>query len=184
MPTFVPIVGNSGSGKTTLIEKLIPELKDRGYRIGSIKHTHHDVAFDTDGKDSARHRAAGADTVILASETQISMVRTVAFPRLDDLKGYFTDLDLVITEGYKREPGPKIEVYRPELGKRPLYVDDPDCIAVVTDAADVRGIRTFGLSDVADIADFIESRFVGTGSGMNRLLSIGGEGAAPTAPNR
>jgi len=116
MPAIVSIVGRSESGKTTLIEKLIPVLTQRGYRIGTIKHTHHAIDIDRSGKDSARHRTAGAETVMLASPGRIAMFKATASEALDGLIRYFDDLDLLITEGYKRENKPKIEVLRAAVG--------------------------------------------------------------------
>ncbi len=107
MPPILSIVGRSESGKTTLIEKLIPQLKQRGYRIGTIKHTHHSIEMDRSGKDSARHRAAGAQTVLLASTGQIVMFKSTRTETLDALVGFFDDVDLLITEGYKQENKPK-----------------------------------------------------------------------------
>ena len=103
MSQMISIVGRSQSGKTTLIEKLIPELKRRGYRVGTIKHSHHIFDFDKTGKDSWRHKDAGAETVIVASPGKIAMVKNDYRGSLDDLKNFFDDLDLVITEGYKKE---------------------------------------------------------------------------------
>ena len=114
LPSVISIVGKSESGKTTLIEKLIPELKRRGYRIGIVKHAHHGFDMDRKGKDSYRHRQAGADTVMIASPGQIAMIKDVPGERLDDLIPFFNDMDLLITEGFKRDRAPKIEVFRAE----------------------------------------------------------------------
>ena len=116
IPPIVSIVGRSNSGKTTLIEKLIPELKRRGYRIGTIKHTHHAPDIDRPGKDTSRHSAAGADTVMLASSGRVAMIKQTDAEGIDALAGYFNDVDLLMTEGYKREPKPKIEVVREAMG--------------------------------------------------------------------
>ncbi len=165
MPQMISIVGKSGSGKTTLIEKLIPELKTRGYRIGTVKHTHHAVDADKKGKDSARHKAAGADTVILAAQKQIYMVKDMPCDSLESLEMYFQDMDLVITEGYKNENRPKIEVFRMAAHKTPLYAEcrDNNFVAMVTDADMDTAIPCFGMEDIKKLADFIEKRFLQQG---------------------
>jgi molybdopterin-guanine dinucleotide biosynthesis protein MobB len=160
MPPIVSIVGRSNSGKTTLIEKLIPEFRRRGYKIGTIKHTHHEVAIDRSGKDSSRHRAAGAEAVMLAAPGQISLVKAVASETLDALIGYFEDVDLLITEGFKREPRPKIEVVRAALGNELLCRADPHLIAVATDSELDLHVPAFRLDDPASIVDFIERKLL------------------------
>jgi molybdopterin-guanine dinucleotide biosynthesis protein MobB len=159
MPFILSIVGRSESGKTTLIEKLIPELKRRGYRIGTIKHTHHAIDMDRSGKDSARHRAAGAQTVLLASSDQIALFKSTRADTLEALVGYFDDVDLLITEGYKRENKPKIEVLRAAVGSDLLCRHDPGLAAVATDLNLDVHVPVFRLDDHAAIADFIEQRF-------------------------
>jgi molybdopterin-guanine dinucleotide biosynthesis protein MobB len=160
MPPVVSIVGRSESGKTTLIEILIPELKRRGYRIGTIKHTHHALEIDQAGKDSSRHRAAGAHTVILASSGQITMIKSAPSDSVADLISYFNDVDLLITEGYKRENTPKIEVLRTEVHTELLCRNDPGLIAVATDADIAVHVPVFRLDDPVAIAVFIEQRFL------------------------
>ena len=162
MPPIVSIVGRSESGKTTLIEKLIPELKRRGYRIGTIKHTHHAVEIDQGGKDSARHRRAGADTVMLASPGSVAMFKSQATDTVEELARFFEDVDLLITEGFKRERHPKIEVVRAAVAVELMCRDDPSLIAVATDAP-LSGLAVplFRLSDPAGIADFIAERILG-----------------------
>jgi molybdopterin-guanine dinucleotide biosynthesis adapter protein len=158
MPAIVSFVGRSESGKTTLIEKLIPVLLRRGLRVGTIKHTHHSPELDRSGKDSARHLAAGASTVVLASAGQIQLIKTGGNGSLDGLIRYFDDVDLLITEGFKRERTPKIEVVRSALSDRLLCADDPALLAVATDAAlDVR-VPVLPLDDPEAVADFIEAR--------------------------
>ena len=112
MPQIICVVGRSKSGKTTLIEKLIPALIRKGYRVGTIKHSHHIFDFDKSGKDSWRHKDAGAETVIIASPGKIAMVKNDHQGTLESLQDYFDDLDLVIAEGYKKGRKPKIEVVR------------------------------------------------------------------------
>ena len=160
MPPVISIVGRSESGKTTLIETLIPELRRRGYRIGTIKHTHHALDIDQAGKDSSRHRAAGAQTVILASSGQIAMIKATPSDSVAGLIKYFDDVDLLITEGYKREKTPKIEVLRAEVHTELLCRSDPGLIAVATDADVTVNVPVFRLDDAAPIAAFIEQRFL------------------------
>ncbi len=160
MPAVVSFVGRSESGKTTLIEKVIPILRSHGLRVGTVKHTHHSPELDRGGKDSARHLAAGAATVVLASAGQIQLVKTGADCGLDGLLRYFQDVDLLITEGYKRERAPKIEVLRRALGGELLCRDDPTLIAVATDAPLDLPVPTLPLDDPAAVADFILARVV------------------------
>lgn len=160
MPPVISIVGRSESGKTTLIEKLIPELTGRGYRIGTIKHTHHPVVMDQSGKDSARHRAAGADIVMLASAASVAMVKNAAHESLDSLVRYFEEVDLLITEGYKSERRPKIEVVRSALSTELMCADDPLLLAVAADTAVAIALPVFRLDDPGSIADFIEKRLL------------------------
>jgi molybdopterin-guanine dinucleotide biosynthesis protein B len=160
MPQIICIVGRSQSGKTTLIEKLIPILKHKGYRIGTIKHSHHVFDFDKFGKDSWRHKDAGAETVIIASPGKIAMVKNDHDGSLDSVIGYFDDMDLLITEGYKGARCPKIEVVRAARHRRALLQDDDCLVAVATDAALAMDVPVFGLEDVDKLADFIEEKFL------------------------
>jgi molybdopterin-guanine dinucleotide biosynthesis adapter protein len=159
-PPILSIVGRSNSGKTTLIEKLIPELRRRGYRIGTIKHTHHAVEIDRSGKDSARHRAAGAEAVMLTGRGHMFLAKAVASESITALAGYFDGIDLLITEGFKRENQLKIEVVRAALGSELLCREDPSLITVATDAELVLHVPVFRLDDPAAIADFIENRLL------------------------
>jgi molybdopterin-guanine dinucleotide biosynthesis protein B len=160
MPQIISVVGNSKSGKTTLIEKLIPELKNRGYRIGTIKHTSHGFDMDKKGKDSWRHKAAGADTVVIASGEKIVMVKDENSAGLERLGKYFDDMDLVITEGFKKENRPKIEIYRSHKNNLPLCENDKTVIALVTDT-DIRvNIPVFGLEEIKSLADLVEKKYL------------------------
>ena len=160
MPLIVSFVGRSESGKTTLIEKLIPVLRRRGFRVGTIKHTHHSPELDRSGKDSARHLAAGASTVVLASSGQIQLVKTGLNGGLGGLVRYFDDVDLLITEGYKQERTPKIEVLRHAVSDRLLCLDDPMLLAVATDATIDLPVPVLPLDDPEAVADFIENRVI------------------------
>jgi len=134
----IGLAGWSGSGKTTLAEKLIAALTKRGLDVATIKHAHHAFDADTPGKDSYRHRAAGARQVIVSSHAR-SVVFTENHDReeasLDTLLGALVPADIVIVEGYKREAIPKIEIHRAETGKPPLFPDDRLILAVATKGA-------------------------------------------------
>ena len=160
MPSIISIVGKSGSGKTTLIEKLIPALKQRGYRIGTIKHAVHGTATDEKGKDSWRHRSAGADTVVLASPGTMSMVKDFEATTLGDFEKYFEDVDLVITEGFKSGDKPKIEIFRSAAHISPCCLNDDTLIAVVNVTTFSVGVPSYGLDDIEKLADLIEEKFL------------------------
>jgi len=160
MIPIISIVGKSESGKTTLVTRLIPELKKRGYRIGTIKHASHGFDIDKKGKDSRRHKEAGADTVLIASPGKIAMVKDEINGTLDSLEKYLYDMDLIITEGYKRENKPKIEIYRASRHKEPFCLNDDNLIAFVTDSdIDVKAPK-FGWDEIEKIADLIEKKYL------------------------
>lgn len=163
MPQMISIVGKSDSGKTTLMEKVISELKRRGYKIGTIKHSHHLMEAGEGRKDSDRHKKAGADTVILASRNRVFMVKDICGDNPDHLEMYFRDMDLVIAEGYKKGHLPKIEIFRKESCKRPLYPEHGSphlYAALVTDADIPADIPVFGLENIQELSDFIENNFI------------------------
>lgn len=153
------IAGWSGSGKTTLITRLIPVLVDRGIRVSTIKHAHHRFDIDTPGKDTWRHRQAGATEVLIASDRRIALMRELreeAEPGLDALLARLAPVDLVLVEGYKTGTHAKIEVHRAATGKPPLFPDDPTVLAVVSDAIarTPDGRPVFGLDAIDAVADF------------------------------
>ncbi len=160
MPPVVSIVGKSESGKTTLLEKLIPELKNRGYRIAIIKHAHHGFEIDKKGKDSVRHKNAGADAVMVAGKGKIAIVKDEPRESLHHLVSYFEDMDVVLSEGYKSDIAPKIEVFRKEMHEHPACLDDPLLIAFVSDTEKSERVPNFNLNEVEGLADFIESKFL------------------------
>src|SRR6266852_2778169 len=130
------LAGWSGSGKTTLLTAVIPELVGRGLAVSTIKHAHHEFDIDQPGKDSWRHRQAGASEVMVASARRWAIMhelRGAAEPTLDELAAHISPVDLLLVEGWKRHPHPKIEVHRPALGKPLLYPDDPEVVAIASD---------------------------------------------------
>lgn len=133
----------SGSGKTTLLTRLIPCLLARGVTISTVKHAHHTFDLDQPGKDSYRHRAAGAHEVMIASAARWALLHEVRGrdePELDGLLARMSPVDLVLVEGFKRHAHPKLEIIRPALGKPLLYLDDPHicALALVEAVADDR----------------------------------------------
>ena len=157
IPIF-SVVGSSNSGKTTLIEKLIPEFRKRGYRVGTIKHASHGFDMDREGKDSWRHLQAGADTVMVSSPNQAALVTRNTSGKLADLVRYLKDdVDVIITEGCKKERMPKIEVFRQETGGTPVCLNDPTLIAIATDHPIPASVPVFGLDDVEGIVTLIET---------------------------
>ena len=152
------IAGYSGSGKTTLLEKLIPQFTARGLKVAVIKHAHHGFDIDRPGKDSYRHREAGACEVLLSCNDRWALMherRSDADVTLDELVARLAPCDLVLIEGFKQEPVPKLEVYRPENGKQPLFPGRQDIVAVASDAEVATSLPRLALDDVAGIADFV-----------------------------
>lgn len=161
MPPIISIVGKSNSGKTTFLEKLIPELKNMGYRIGVVKHSHHQIEIDKEGKDSWRHQKAGADSVAIVSPERFAVVKqTEVEISLDDLQTFFSDMDIIITEGYKNAEKPKIEIYRKEIHDKPLYETNDTIVAIVTDAEIDADVPVFSSKNYAGAAVFIEKVFI------------------------
>ncbi len=159
MTVTLSIVGKSGSGKTTLITRIIPLLQQKGIRVGIIKHTAHGFEMDHEGKDSWKHQQAGADAVMVASDTAYALVKKVTPVRLEELERQMADLDLIITEGYKGSDHPKIEVHRTATGKAPLK-DLKLLVARITDAPQDDDLPTLDPSDAQGVADFIATTFL------------------------
>jgi molybdopterin-guanine dinucleotide biosynthesis protein B len=160
-PPIVIIAGRSGSGKTTLMERLIPELKKKGLRVGSIKH-HKEGDFDIDhpGKDSWRHKKAGAEKTVISSPTRIGLVMDADHDhRPDELIHFFHEMDIVLVEGHKEEALPKVEIFRPELHDSPSFLKDPNLIAVMTNSTLATGVPVLDLNDVTGLADLLIRHF-------------------------
>jgi molybdopterin-guanine dinucleotide biosynthesis protein B len=154
------LAGWSGSGKTTLLTRLIPALTARGITVSTLKHAHHAFDVDQPGKDSWRHREAGASEVLVSSARRWALMhehRGAPEARLDELIARMTPVDLLLIEGYKDQPHAKLEVHRPALGKPLLCREDPHIVAVASDAPLGEGVAvpTLALDDAAGIARFI-----------------------------
>jgi molybdopterin-guanine dinucleotide biosynthesis protein B len=148
----------SGSGKTTLIERLIPLFTARGLRVSVIKHAHHGFDLDQPGKDSFRHREAGAAEVLVSSGTRWALMhelRGESAPELKALVAMLSPCDLVLIEGFKREPVPRVEVHRRATGAPLLYPGDPHVVAIASDVALDAPLPVFPLDDPGPLADFL-----------------------------
>jgi len=168
MVPVISIVGRKNSGKTTLIEGIIPELKKKGYRVGTIKHHSHDLELediDREGKDTYKHQLCGADAVVLSAPNKLMLFRVIEeSQQIDDIRHtYLHSLDIILTEGYKLEDKPKIEVFRHQIGGDEGLLcnqKDNNLVAVATDYNFDLGIPCFGLDAYKDIADFIEQTII------------------------
>lgn len=152
------VVGWKNSGKTGLMERLVREITGRGFRVSTVKHAHHRVDVDHPGKDSHRHREAGAHEVLLASRTRWALMHELAAdvePRLEDLLAKMAPVDLVLIEGYKRDNHAKVEAHRDATGADLIATDDPTIKAVASDVAIACACPMFDLDDTGAIADFI-----------------------------
>jgi molybdopterin-guanine dinucleotide biosynthesis protein B len=156
---IIGLAGWSGSGKTTLVTKVVPRLTARGLEVSTLKHAHHAFDVDQPGKDSHRHRMAGATEVLVGSAGRWALVhelRGKPEPGLAALLQKLTPVDLVLIEGYKRERHPKLEVYRAAIGKPLLYPGDPAIVAVASDEPlPQAGIPVVDLDDIERIADIV-----------------------------
>ena len=158
-PPIISIVGASGVGKTTFIEKLIPELYRLGKRVGTIKHDVHGFDMDRPGKDSWRHKQAGAHTAVISSPWKVGIVMDADHDQTpEELGRFFESVDLVITEGYKRQQNLKLEVFRPEIHATPLCRKDKNLLALITDAPLDLGVPRFSAQDFRGVADFLVDR--------------------------
>jgi molybdopterin-guanine dinucleotide biosynthesis protein B len=162
MIPIVSIVGKSDSGKTTLIEKIIPELTRRGYRVTTVKHDLHGFEIDTEGKDSWRHKQAGAQGVIISSPQKVALIRDVERDMsLEELRNAFgADTDLILAEGFKKDVQPKIEVFRKEEHREPLCTKEDNLIAIASNQPFDIGVPCLDIDDVEGIVNLIESTFL------------------------
>ena len=159
---IISIVGKSNSGKTTLVEKLIPELVKRGYRVATIKHNKHGFDIDHEGKDSWRHKKAGASTTVIACPTRVALIEDIDRDySLDEIRDkYIKDADVILAEGYKGNPFPKIEVYRAELKRELLCGKEDNLLALASDTKLDIDVSCFDINDIKSIADLIENKFL------------------------
>jgi molybdopterin-guanine dinucleotide biosynthesis adapter protein len=161
MIPVISVVGRSNCGKTTYLEKLIVEMKRRGYKVAVIKHDVHGFEIDKPGKDTWRHAQAGADVVCISSPQKVAMIKQVEqeLP-LDTVVSYITDVDIIFTEGYKRENKRKIEVFRQAVCNEPLCAKE-ELLALVSDKVCYEDVPHFSLEDPALMADFLAERVIG-----------------------
>lgn len=153
------ICGHSGMGKTTLLERLVPELRSRDLVVSLIKHSHKDIEIDRPGKDSYRLRDAGCSEVVLLGSTRWAMMhelRGAPEPTLDYLLDRLQACDIALVEGFKQGSFPKLEVWRPALGRTMLWPDWPGIVAIASDSRLPDGsVRRLDLHDTVGIADFV-----------------------------
>ncbi len=177
MIPIVSIVGKSDSGKTTFIEKLIPELTRRGYRVATVKHDIHGFEVDREGKDSWRHKQAGAHTVVISSPRKLALIRDVEKDlTLAELRErLIQEVDIILSEGYKKDIQPKIEIYRKELHHAPLCTKEDNLIAIVSDHEVFMDVPRFSLEDIEGVADFIERTFLKQKQRDRVVLKVNGK---------
>jgi molybdopterin-guanine dinucleotide biosynthesis protein MobB len=161
----VSFAAKSGTGKTTLLEKVIARLKERGYRVGAIKHDAHRFDIDHPGKDSHRLTSAGADTMLISSPEKLALVKRHKAPPpiAEILANYFADVDIVLVEGFKQGSLPKIELHRRERSASLICrgaENDPLLLAVASDEPLELDVPLLDLNDAGAVADFIEERFL------------------------
>jgi molybdopterin-guanine dinucleotide biosynthesis protein B len=157
---IIGLAGWSGSGKTRLLTRVIPRLVARGLRVSTLKHAHHGFDIDQPGKDSHSHRIAGATEVLVGSSVRFALVhelRGEPEPTLGTLLRKLTPVELVLVEGYKREPHPKLEVYRAVVGKPLLQPEDPAIVAIASDTPLPQAIvPVVDLDDIERVADILD----------------------------
>ena len=160
LPPIVSIVGRAKIGKTTFLVKLIAELTHRGYRIGVIKHSVHRFSFAEPGRDTWKHAQAGAIAVAFATASELAVSRRLDHElSIDEIANTLGNVDLILTEGYKRAHKPKIEILRSERSTE-LVARRDEIIAVVSDYIPDLDVPRFGLNDAAGVATFLEQRYL------------------------
>ena len=162
MIPIVSIVGKSNSGKTTLLEKIIADLVHRGYRVATIKHNRHGFNIDHEGKDSYRHKKAGAHTTVVSSPHQLALVQDVDHDySFEEIREKFiSGADIILTEGFKVNDYPKIEVFRSELKRELISKKEGGLVAVATNVSLDIDVPCLDLNDPKTVADFIEFHFL------------------------
>ena len=176
MVPIVCVVGKSGVGKTYVIEKLVAELKGRGYRVATIKHSASGFDIDHEGKDTWRYAQAGSDTVTISSPQKIAIIRKVDHDHtLAELQRFIgSDFDIILAEGFKQDKAPKIEVHRKEFGPD-LLCSKEELLAIATDEKLKVDVPQYGLEDAPGLVDFIEKRFFGREKGDTVTLFVNEE---------
>ena len=163
LPPVVSVVGKSGVGKTTALEKLLGELKRRGHRVGTVKHDAHGFDVDKPGKDTWRHARAGSDSVVISGPKKMALIRRLEHELpLDEIVPLMGDLDLVLTEGYKRGDKPKIEVTRLGRGTE-LLCGPEELIGIMTDHPVEMAVPQFTLDDATGVVDLLERLYLNHG---------------------
>jgi molybdopterin-guanine dinucleotide biosynthesis protein B len=155
----IGLAGWSGAGKTTLLTRLIPHFLDQGLRVSVIKHAHHSFDVDVPGKDSWLHRQAGAAEVLVSSGQRWALMhelRGAEEPKLPELLAKLSRVDLVVVEGFKREPHRKIEVHRAANAKPALFPDDPGIVGLATDTKFQTKLPVAGLDDIPAVAAMMQ----------------------------
>jgi len=157
---IVSLVGKSGVGKTTAMERIIRELKARGYRVGTVKHHKHRSDIDIPGKDSWRHAEAGSDVVAISGPQEMALIRRLkAEMPIEQIARLMSDVDIVITEGYKEGDRPKIEISRQERGTTLLCTAD-ELIGLMADYPVDMPVRQFTLEDATGVVDLLEELYL------------------------
>jgi molybdopterin-guanine dinucleotide biosynthesis protein B len=167
----IGLAGWSGAGKTTLLTRLIPYFRDGGLRVSVIKHAHHSFDVDVPGKDSWLHRQAGAAEVLVSSGLRWALMhelRGADEPKLPELLAKLSRVDLVIVEGFKREPHVKIEVFRAANGKPALFPDDPGIVGIATDTTLETPLPTAHLDDIPAVAAMMRTSALAIGDVLAR----------------
>jgi len=162
MIPIVSIVGKSNTGKTTFIERMIPEFVRRGYRVATIKHGAHGFDIDHEGKDTWRYRKAGANTTLISSPQKVAFIESVDKDHdIEELtEKYIRDVDIIIVEGYKGNPYPKIEIFRKERNDELLSAGDNNLVAVISESPVDIDVPCFNMKNVKDVIDMIEKDFL------------------------
>lgn len=160
MLSIISFVGKSNCGKTTYLEKLIAEMKQRGYKLAVIKHDVHGFDIDRPGKDTWRHAQAGADMVCISSPQKMALIQKVDREMsLAEVASHIAGVDIIFTEGYKQEGTIKVEVFRQAVCEKPVCSKE-ELLAMVSDAVVYDEVPTFDLDNVAAMADFLETKFL------------------------
>ncbi|MFP5213255.1 MAG: molybdopterin-guanine dinucleotide biosynthesis protein B [Acidobacteriota bacterium] len=177
MLPIICFVGASDSGKTTFLERLIPELVARGYRVGTVKHDAHGFEMDHEGKDTWKHRRAGASTIAISSPTMVASIRRVESEMdLEDVAGrFFWNEDILIAEGFKRSHFPKVEIFRKAIEPTPICTSKDNLMALVTDDLTEADVPVFRFDELKKLVDLIEQRFLKDRKHHHVLVSLDGK---------